>query len=156
MTSINLKGGDFDDHLMRSKKAAGYLRLLNHSKKCRGACGQATCRHTHRLLQHTIDCKPVGFICQIKGCGSTKKLLAHVLECTDKKKMCLVCTLASTPARRSSVGGEYRMDTDSRLPDMRTEEHQKSRRNSGSYGGIDRDKDYDSFSANNSNNDYGD
>lgn len=69
--------------------------------------------YVHRLLQHTVSCKPVGFICEIKGCSSTKKLLLHVQQCTDKKKkgksvsLCLVCTLASTPARRGSVGGEY-------------------------------------------------
>ena len=99
------RAGNFDDYLVRSKKAATYLRLLNHSRSCKGYCRQSTCRHTYRLLQHTDDCHPNGnYSCEIKGCCTTKKLLAHVSDCTAKalaqgkgRPLCLVCTLASKP-----------------------------------------------------------
>lgn len=104
------KGDNFDDYLTRSKKAASYLRILNHSKSCKGSCGQSTCRQTYRLLQHAEDCNPNGnYLCEIKGCCTTKKLLAHVVECNakvsvegDRKALCLVCTLASMPANASA------------------------------------------------------
>lgn len=104
------KGDNFDDYLTRSKKAASYLRILNHSKSCKGACGQSICRQTYRLLQHAEDCNPNGnYLCEIKGCCTTKKLLAHVVECNakvsiegDRKALCLVCTLASMPANASA------------------------------------------------------
>jgi TAZ zinc finger len=108
------KGDNFDDYLTRSKKAASYLRILNHSKSCKGSCGQSTCRQTYRLLQHAEDCNPNGnYLCEIKGCCTTKKLLAHVVECNakvsiegDRKALCLVCTLASMPgnARKEDQG----------------------------------------------------
>lgn len=105
------KGDNFDDYLTRSKKAASYLRILNHSKSCKGSCGQSTCRQTYRLLQHAEDCNPNGnYLCEIKGCCTTKKLLAHVVECNakvsiegDRKALCLVCTLASMPANASAI-----------------------------------------------------
>lgn len=105
-------GGSFDDYLTRSKKAASYLRLLNHSKACKGACGLSSCRQTFRLLQHVADCNPNGnYCCEIKGCCTTKKLLAHVVECNakvsvegDRKALCLVCTLASMPGHSNSCG----------------------------------------------------
>jgi TAZ zinc finger len=104
------KGDNFDDYLTRSKKAASYLRILNHSKSCKGSCGQSTCRQTYRLLQHAEDCNPNGnYLCEIKGCCTTKKLLAHVFECNakvsiegERKALCLVCTLASMPANASA------------------------------------------------------
>ena len=100
----------FDEYLIRSKKAASYLRLLNHCRVCKGGCGQSTCRQTFRLLQHAEDCNPNGnYSCEIKGCCTTKKLLAHVAECNakisvegDRKALCLVCTLASMPANTCS------------------------------------------------------
>ena len=105
-------GGSFDDYLTRSKKAASYLRLLNHSKACKGACGLSSCRQTFRLLQHVADCNPNGnYSCEIKGCCTTKKLLAHVVECNakisvegDRKALCLVCTLASMPSHSNGCG----------------------------------------------------
>ena len=111
--------GNFDDYLVRSKKAASYLGLLNHSRTCKGACGQSTCRHTYRLLQHTDECKPNGnYRCEIKGCCTTKKLLAHVSECNakalrlgDKKKLCLVCTLASKSV--SAISGDEQFCSES-------------------------------------------
>ena len=107
--------GNFDDYLARSKKAASYLGLLNHSRTCKGTCGQSTCRHTYRLLQHTDECNPNGnYRCEIKGCCTTKKLLAHVSECNakalrlgDKKKLCLVCTLASKSATAVLGGAQF-------------------------------------------------
>ena len=105
--------GNFDDYLVKSKKAASYLRLLNHSRSCKDSCGQSTCRHTYRLLQHTDECKPNGnYCCEIKGCCTTKRLLAHVSDCTARtltqsgRALCLVCTLASKPANAHS-GGEH-------------------------------------------------
>ena len=111
--------GNFDDYLVRSKKAASYLRLLNHSRTCKGSCGKSTCRHTYRLLLHTDECNPNGnYRCEIKGCCTTKKLLAHVSECNaralkqgDKRKLCLVCTLASKPATATSEGEQYCSET---------------------------------------------
>lgn len=108
-------GASFDEYLSRSKKAASYLRLLNHCRVCKGSCGQSTCRQTYRLLQHAEDCNPNGnYCCEIKGCCTTKKLLAHVAECNakisvegDRKALCLVCTLASMPTNACS-GREIR------------------------------------------------
>ena len=111
MFPIEKEGGaSFDEYLSRSKKAASYLRLLNHCRVCKGGCGQSTCRQTFRLLQHAEDCNPNGnYSCEIKGCCTTKKLLAHVAECNakisvegDRKALCLVCTLASMPANACS------------------------------------------------------
>jgi hypothetical protein len=116
MFPIEKEGGaSFDEYLNRSKKAASYLRLLNHCRLCKGSCGQSTCRQTFRLLQHAEDCNPNGnYSCEIKGCCTTKKLLAHVAECNakisvegDRKALCLVCTLASMPANACS-GREIR------------------------------------------------
>ena len=88
----------------RSKKAASYLRLLNHCRFCQGSCQEKECIDTFRLMKHVALCDSQSH-CLVQGCQTTKKLLQHVAECSARSKApgmdgqnnaCLVCTLAAS------------------------------------------------------------
>ena len=105
-------------YVIRSKKAAGYLRQILHSKRCGGACQNMSCIQTTRVLGHTIHCELA--FCSAQGCETTKKLLLHFEQChyaqsrglvpgynssssngTFNPTKCMICSLAcsSSPTK---------------------------------------------------------
>jgi hypothetical protein len=86
---------EVQSYIMRSKKAANYLRLMTHSQLCKGSCKEAICRQTCQILYHSRFCGIDD--CQFKGCETTKKLLQHVTDCKGKRN-CLICSLAASNA----------------------------------------------------------
>ena len=91
----------FAEIIARSKKAAGFLRILNHARGCAGTCAHPACIETYPLLTHVAVC--VLPACAVQGCQTTKTLLAHVAECSRTagsgaaRQACLVCTMAAEP-----------------------------------------------------------
>ena len=99
-------------YMLRSKKAAGYLRQILHSQRCYGQCQVLICIQTSRILRHVPSCEEA--ICSTAGCDTTKKLLLHFDQCRSRaafksanpaQSQCLICSIAcsSSPTKQLMV-----------------------------------------------------
>lgn len=99
-----------EDYVQRTKKSAGYLRLLLHSKRCGGLCMKAACIKTSSVVDHVNKCFDPQ--CTYPGCITSKKLLEHHDTCalnmslnTGLSNFCLLCSLVpqatTSPTNRS-------------------------------------------------------
>lgn len=68
-----------EDYVQRTKKTAGYLRLLLHSRKCNGNCMKAACVKTSGVVEHMRSC--FDHRCSYPGCTTSKKLIDHYEKC---------------------------------------------------------------------------
>ena len=106
-----------EDYVQRTKKTAGYLRLLLHSRKCGGLCNKTGCIKTSSVVDHLGGCFDAR--CTFPGCTTSKKLLDHYETCglnsathqsathgsSGYSNFCLLCSLVpqatSSPTNRS-------------------------------------------------------
>ena len=92
----------------RLKKAASYLKQINHSKVCQGKCESDACVQTVTILNHVSECTQD--FCNVSGCRTTKKLLNHYNACCEKSddklkenSFCLICSLVvSSPSPQNT------------------------------------------------------
>jgi hypothetical protein len=104
----NVNQTSAESYIMRSKKAAGYLRQILHSQSCTGRCESSACVQTRIILEHVPVCQRE--ICSVPGCDTTKKLLLHFQQCATKEAsrakptVCLICAFAcsSSPMKQQS------------------------------------------------------
>lgn len=106
-----------DDYVQKTKKTAGYLRLILHSKKCNGFCMKTACIKTSGVIDHMNNCFDAR--CSYPGCTTSKKLLEHYEKCGNHtvprisnyrspsgvSNFCLLCSLVpqanTSPTNRS-------------------------------------------------------
>jgi len=112
-----------EGYLIRSKKAAGYLRQILHTQKCGGMCQNASCIQTTRILSHVLQCDVA--ICSHQGCETTKKLLGHFQQCRFGTSLrgglsssssssinggtCLVCSMACSSSPTKALMPQYNL-----------------------------------------------
>lgn len=107
-----------EDYVQKTKKTAGYLRLLLHSRRCRGMCNKTGCIKTSSVVDHLGGCFDAR--CAFPGCTTSKKLLDHYETCglnslthrspshgsSGYANFCLLCSLVpqstSSPTNPSS------------------------------------------------------
>lgn len=75
----NLPDPPTDEYVQKTKKTAGYLRLLLHSRKCHGNCMKTPCIRTSVVVDHINSCYDVR--CAYPGCTTSKKLIEHYEKC---------------------------------------------------------------------------
>jgi len=68
-----------EDYVQKTKKTAGYLRLLLHSRRCGGMCNKTGCIKTSSVIDHLGGCFDTR--CAYPGCTTSKKLLDHYETC---------------------------------------------------------------------------
>ncbi len=93
---------NLEDHIQKTRKAAGYLKQIFHTQDCQGSCMAVTCTRIATLLVHVNGCQTMQ--CINPGCNTTKALLKHARECNAKNIMnpikdgpfCLMCTIAGS------------------------------------------------------------
>lgn len=106
-----------EDYVQRTKKSAGYLRLLLHSRRCGGLCMKIACIKTTSVVEHVKGCFDAR--CAYPGCITSKKLLEHHETCainhsqnlqgmqgsSGYSNFCLLCSLVpqatTSPTNRS-------------------------------------------------------
>lgn len=156
-------------YLIRSKKAAGYLRQILHSQKCGGMCQLMSCIQTTRVLAHTGHCDVA--ICATQGCETTKKLLLHFQQCRFSQghrglshgssssgafgginpSTCLVCSIACSSSPTKSLMPHHRhssiINSNNELHHrMATEEEEILREEEQDTSHVDQSQDF-SFSS---------
>lgn len=94
-----------EDHIKKMRKAAAYLKQLNHSKTCGGACGGQYCGRIVQIIGHVSSCAMQ--ICPFPGCMTTKRLVEHSNQCGTGNStsvrttgtFCLLCTIAASDSQ---------------------------------------------------------
>jgi len=84
------------EYLGKTKSAALYISLINHSQVCKGACSNIRCITTFNTIVHCQNCLQ-GEDCRIPGCQTTLKLMRHKEVCSSEfsdNSKCLMCILA--------------------------------------------------------------
>lgn len=111
---------NLEDHIQKTRKAAGFLKQLFHTQSCHGICMATTCIRVATLLKHVQGCENME--CIHPGCNTTKSLLKHARECKAKNIMnpikdgpfCLMCTIAGTSENGVPKSPCYEDSCDSR------------------------------------------
>jgi hypothetical protein len=93
--SFELPPPPTNEYVQKTKKTAGYLRLLLHSRKCNGNCMKTPCIKTSNVVEHMRVC--FDNRCAYPGCSTSKKLIDHYEKCG-------LNSVAHTPTTRSPTG----------------------------------------------------
>jgi hypothetical protein len=111
---------NLEDHIQKTRKAAGYLKQLFHTEGCQGVCMSTMCIRVATLLKHVHACERLD--CIQPGCNTTKSLLKHARECKAKNIMnpikdgpfCLMCTIAGSSENDGSRSSSHEDSYDAR------------------------------------------